>query len=178
VFGGMLVLTWGGCFWPHIDINIGLAAWEACSAMSNLDTNWAFALGLRKSTENLDRVGRSQDLPDAYGLLASSPAFKYASPNGSPYLCWKQTQRVAMTTIKWLTLFLWEFYETHRVGRMQSYWILKEVVYIVTTVLEKEPSQLGVLTPGSTLPGFSCQWPAFHTAAATSNLSRHSPQPG
>jgi hypothetical protein len=26
VFGGMLVLTWGGCFWPHIDINIGLAA--------------------------------------------------------------------------------------------------------------------------------------------------------
>jgi hypothetical protein len=28
-------------------------------------TNSAFALGPRKTTENLDRVGRSQDLPDA-----------------------------------------------------------------------------------------------------------------
>jgi hypothetical protein len=28
-------------------------------------TNSAFAQGPRKTTENLDRVGRSQDLPDA-----------------------------------------------------------------------------------------------------------------
>jgi hypothetical protein len=34
----------------------------------------AFAIGPRKITENLDRVGRSQDLPDANLLLASSPA--------------------------------------------------------------------------------------------------------
>jgi hypothetical protein len=48
-----------------------------------LGTNSAFALGPRKTTENIDRFGRSQDLPDAYCLLASSPEFKYASPNGS-----------------------------------------------------------------------------------------------
>jgi hypothetical protein len=30
-----------------------------------LGTNSAFALEPRKTTENLDRVGRSQDLPDA-----------------------------------------------------------------------------------------------------------------
>jgi hypothetical protein len=38
---------------------------EACSATWNLGTNSTFALGPRKTTENLDRVGRSQDLPDA-----------------------------------------------------------------------------------------------------------------
>jgi hypothetical protein len=52
-----------------------------------LGTNTAFALGSRQTTENLDRVGRSQDLPDANRLLANSPAFKYANPNVSPYLC-------------------------------------------------------------------------------------------
>jgi hypothetical protein len=38
-----------------------------------LGTNPAFALGPRKTTEKLDRVGWSQDLPDAKWLLASSP---------------------------------------------------------------------------------------------------------
>jgi hypothetical protein len=41
------------------------AACEACSATWTLGTNSAFALGPRKATENLDRAGRSQDLPDA-----------------------------------------------------------------------------------------------------------------
>jgi hypothetical protein len=40
------------------------AACEACSATWNLSTNSAFALGPRKTTDNLDRIGRSQDLPD------------------------------------------------------------------------------------------------------------------
>jgi hypothetical protein len=53
------------------NVTIGRAA---CSATWNLGTNSAFALGPRKSTENLDRVGWSQDLPDANWLLASSPA--------------------------------------------------------------------------------------------------------
>jgi hypothetical protein len=44
---------------------IGRAAWEACSATWNLGTNSAFAVGPRKTTENLDRVDRSQDLPNA-----------------------------------------------------------------------------------------------------------------
>jgi hypothetical protein len=47
------------------NVTIGRAAWEACSEMWNLGTNSAFALGSRKTTENLDGVGRSQDLPDA-----------------------------------------------------------------------------------------------------------------
>jgi hypothetical protein len=33
-----------------------------------------FALGTMKATENLDRIGLSQDLPDANSILASSPA--------------------------------------------------------------------------------------------------------
>jgi hypothetical protein len=45
----------------------------ACSATWNLGTNSAFALGPRKTTENLDRVGRLQEIPDANRLLASSP---------------------------------------------------------------------------------------------------------
>jgi hypothetical protein len=47
------------------NVTIGRAAWEACSATWNLGTNSAFALGPRKITENLDRVGWSQDLLDA-----------------------------------------------------------------------------------------------------------------
>jgi hypothetical protein len=37
----------------------------------------------RKTAENLDRVVRSQDLQDAYWLLASGPAFKHSSPTCS-----------------------------------------------------------------------------------------------
>jgi hypothetical protein len=46
-------------------VTIGRAEKEAYSAMWNLGTNSAFALGPRKTTENIDRVGRLQDLPDA-----------------------------------------------------------------------------------------------------------------
>jgi hypothetical protein len=49
----------------NFEFTIGRAACEAYRATWNLGTNSAFALGPRKSTENLDRVGRSQDLPDA-----------------------------------------------------------------------------------------------------------------
>jgi hypothetical protein len=48
-----------------VNVAIERAAWEACSATWNLITNSAFALGPRKTKENLDRVDRSQDLPDA-----------------------------------------------------------------------------------------------------------------
>jgi hypothetical protein len=50
---GILILTLGG------------ATCEARSATFNLGTNSAFALGSRKTTENLDRDGRSQNLPEA-----------------------------------------------------------------------------------------------------------------
>jgi hypothetical protein len=50
----------------------------------NLGTNSAFALGPKKTTGNLDRVGQSQDLPDANGLLASSPALNPRAPTPVP----------------------------------------------------------------------------------------------
>jgi hypothetical protein len=51
-------------------VTIGWTACEASSETWNLATNLVFALGLRKTTETLDRVG-----------------IKYASPNVTPYLC-------------------------------------------------------------------------------------------
>jgi hypothetical protein len=66
----------GGVHWGEIfPVTIGRVAWEVYSATWNLGTNSAFALGPRKTTENLHRDGRSQDLPDANWLLASSPTF-------------------------------------------------------------------------------------------------------
>jgi hypothetical protein len=42
-----------------------------------LGTNSAFALGPSKTTENLDRVGRSQDLPDANLSSSQQSGIKY-----------------------------------------------------------------------------------------------------
>jgi hypothetical protein len=55
VVGRNVVWLWEGYIMAKfLKVNIWRAAREACSA-----------LGPRKSTENLDRVGRLQDLPDA-----------------------------------------------------------------------------------------------------------------
>jgi hypothetical protein len=68
------LLTWRARS-PYVEVTLvqceiskatsGRAAWEARSATWNFGANSAFALGSRKTTENLDRVGRSQDLPNA-----------------------------------------------------------------------------------------------------------------
>jgi hypothetical protein len=50
----------------------------------NLGTDSAFPLGPRKTTENLDRVGWSQGLPDANGLLAISPALNTRTLTSAP----------------------------------------------------------------------------------------------
>jgi hypothetical protein len=55
------------------DVNIAMAACEACSETWNLRNNTAFTLGPRRTSENLDRAGWSQDLPVASWILASSP---------------------------------------------------------------------------------------------------------
>jgi hypothetical protein len=47
---------------------------EACSAVWTFGTSSALALEPRKTSENLDRIGWFQDLPDANWLLAISPA--------------------------------------------------------------------------------------------------------
>jgi hypothetical protein len=46
-----------------------------------LGTNSAFAQGSRKPTENLDRLGRSQDLPDAKLTSSQQSGIKYTKPN-------------------------------------------------------------------------------------------------
>jgi hypothetical protein len=79
-------MTLEGLNYGEIWSNIGMSASEASSATWNLGTNSAFALGPRKTTEKLDRVGRSQELPDANRLLASSPALNSRTPT-SPCLC-------------------------------------------------------------------------------------------
>jgi hypothetical protein len=53
-FGEILMLTWGATLGRNFDVNIRKAAWEACSAVWNLGTNSASALGPIKTTENLD----------------------------------------------------------------------------------------------------------------------------
>jgi hypothetical protein len=69
------------------NVTIGRAAWEACSATWNLGTNSAFALGPRKTTENLDWVVPSQDLQDANWLLANSSALNPRTLTLVPNLC-------------------------------------------------------------------------------------------
>jgi hypothetical protein len=49
----------------NFGVTNGKSACEACIARWNLGTNSAFARRSRETTENLDRDGRSQDLPDA-----------------------------------------------------------------------------------------------------------------
>jgi hypothetical protein len=65
-----------GAFGRNFDVTIGRATRKACSATWNLGTDSPFALEPRNTTENLNQVDRSQDLPDAFRLLACSPAFK------------------------------------------------------------------------------------------------------
>jgi hypothetical protein len=78
--------TLGGLHLDKIfNVTIGRAACEACSATWILDTNSAFVLGPRKTTENLDRVVAR---PSGSKLTSSQQSrIKYASPNNSPYLC-------------------------------------------------------------------------------------------
>jgi hypothetical protein len=55
----------------NFDVTNGRAACEARSATWNLGTNSAFALGSRKTTENLDRVGLTElTLSLAYNISA------------------------------------------------------------------------------------------------------------
>jgi hypothetical protein len=62
------------CVGAEFDVNIGKAACEARSAMWNLGTNSGFVPEPRKMTENLNRVGMSQDLPAFKRVLTSAAA--------------------------------------------------------------------------------------------------------
>jgi hypothetical protein len=55
-FGEILANMRRAILGRNFDVTNGRAACEACSATWNLGTKSAFALGSRKTTENLDRV--------------------------------------------------------------------------------------------------------------------------
>jgi hypothetical protein len=66
------------------------AAWEASSSNLELGNRLSIYLKTEENQENLFLDGRSQDLPGAYWLLASSQAAKeygntLGSPNWVPY---------------------------------------------------------------------------------------------
>jgi hypothetical protein len=62
-YGKILILTWGEATeGRNFDVDIGRAALEAWNMTWNLDTNSGFDQRPRKTTENLNRLGLSQDL--------------------------------------------------------------------------------------------------------------------
>jgi hypothetical protein len=66
--------------YENVAVNVG----EACTSSTTriFGEISAFTPEPRKTTENLDRFGRLQDLPVAYQLLASSPKLKDTWPFG------------------------------------------------------------------------------------------------
>jgi hypothetical protein len=78
------------------------AAWEACIATWNSGSNSVFdALVLRRTTENLDRVGRLQDFP----------VFKYSNPKIVVLVCavdlfWKCLQ-IDLQSFCFIIYMLW-----------------------------------------------------------------------
>jgi hypothetical protein len=72
-------LLLGGSF----ELNVGVVAWEAYTEKLSLNDDSVSGLRPSKITETLHLICRSQDLPDAYWLLASRIEFK---PNGSQYI--------------------------------------------------------------------------------------------
>jgi hypothetical protein len=66
--------VWGGLRLDgNFEVSILWVSSEACSGTWNSGANSAFAVGPSETTGELDRVDRSQTLPDAYCHLASSP---------------------------------------------------------------------------------------------------------
>ena len=65
-------------------------AGDACESSKEKKLNYGrdleISLRLGKITENLAEVARSQDLSDAYWLLARSPTFQYAKRKGAHYV--------------------------------------------------------------------------------------------
>jgi hypothetical protein len=60
-YGAILTNIGRAILEQNFDITDGRAACETCSETWNLSINSAFALGSKKTTENLYRVGRSQN---------------------------------------------------------------------------------------------------------------------
>jgi hypothetical protein len=102
--------------WWILDVSIEGAGnvYEAYNATWILRTNSAFVLGPRKTMESLHLAGRSQGPPDAYRLLASSPAFKYMNHNVSTYL----RRCLIFWTIQICFTKVWQSYFTAKTQRL------------------------------------------------------------
>jgi hypothetical protein len=104
---------------------------------SNFGTNSAFGLGPRKTMENLDRVGRSQDLLDANWLLASSPALN-----------------------KWALTLSVLFYFSSAVFLFLSFFLWKHLQVVFTKMLCARHTRIAYIVflycYASPLPGKAC----------------------
>jgi hypothetical protein len=88
--GKMLNFMLGGLYLEGlVGDNAGRATWKACSVTWNLAINSEFALGPRKTTENVRWLaGRGSFwIRITYFCLASSSEFECTKPNDSAYMC-------------------------------------------------------------------------------------------
>jgi hypothetical protein len=60
----------------YFDVTVGSATCEARSSTRSLSINSVFAVGQKKTTENLHGIGRSRDLKSAKRIIISSSALK------------------------------------------------------------------------------------------------------
>jgi len=85
----------------NVAVNVGVGCISSRTRI--FGDNSAFTPESRKTTENLGRFGRLQDLPDAYRLLASSPKFKCTDPFGwkrrLTWIVFKHSIRTAQQTL-------------------------------------------------------------------------------
>jgi hypothetical protein len=106
----IFIWRWKGCIIAKFDLTLRGLHVKHGVQHGNLGTNSAFILGQRKTTENLDGVGRSQDLSDANWILASGP------PLNNPYLA------VALLKKKEMYIFVFTdlFFCVHALGEHQT----------------------------------------------------------
>lgn len=78
--------------WPRLgqnfEGNFGRAEKKKHVALRDFCTNSAFAQGPRKTSENSERICRSQENLKAYCILSSNPDFEFKKQHiVSPYIC-------------------------------------------------------------------------------------------
>jgi hypothetical protein len=114
----------------NIDVNIGWAAWEACSVTRNFGTNSAFA-----PRKNHGKSWSSWPVAGPSGCVltsANSPVLKHAISNCSPYLCYCITTYLLKKYTDWLTVSycintgLSLGWETNIVVRCLSYYMISQ----------------------------------------------------
>jgi hypothetical protein len=118
------------------DVPNGRATCEGSNATWNLGSGSAFTPGpRRKTTEILDRVGRSQDLPDANWLLASCPALKTRTLTLVPIWVLLYLKNVCMFVFEDFKIILcaylgWHQRVVHNICRQDTCTYMRTYIYI------------------------------------------------